>query len=104
MECPPSLIPFPTLAVKVRELKRMLASSAPSPKVRVQLQLIRQEHRRRMGKALRTLQTLKPQCNPDLQPLWRDTLDSAILLLHLNARDYREVLHDLSGTQRGGRG
>ncbi|MCZ6777927.1 MAG: hypothetical protein O7F16_03070 [Acidobacteria bacterium] len=104
MECSPSLIPFPTLAVKVRELKRMLASSAPSAKFQAQLRLIRQEHRRRMGRALRTLRALKPQCSPDLQPLWRDTLDSAILLLHLNARDYREVLHDLSGTRRSAGG
>ncbi|MEE9218956.1 MAG: hypothetical protein V3U98_07800 [Acidobacteriota bacterium] len=86
------IVPFPTLAVRVRDLGRLVASGAPPARVRAQLKRVRREHQRRLQGALRMLRVMKPLCQPELQPLWRDTLDSAILLLHLNDRDFRSVL------------
>ena len=60
--------------------------------IRVQAQSLRREHRRRLRQALRGLRALKPLCAPELRPLWIDTIDSAILLLHLNARDFHGTI------------
>lgn len=96
------LVRFPTLAVRVRELRRLVLSGAPERRVREQARALLREHRRRLRQALRGLHTLKPLCAPELRPLWLDTIDSAILLLHLNARDFRGALGTLA-QGRGGR-
>jgi hypothetical protein len=98
---PTPLAHFPSLAVRVRELRRLLLAGAGRARVREQAASVRREHRRRMAQALKGLQAVKPLCAPELRPLWQDTIDSAVLLLHLNARDFRGALEGLRGRRRG---
>jgi hypothetical protein len=88
----PAVVLFPSLRVRVRELCRLVASGADPRAIRAQTQALRREHRRRLRQALRGLRDLKPLCAPELRPLWIDTIDSAILLLHLNARDFHGTI------------
>jgi len=95
-----NLVSFPSLVVRVRELKRLVAAGAPRARVRRQARVVLGEHRRRLRRALGALHALKPLCAPQLRPLWLETIDSAILLLHLNARDFRGALSPLAGPSR----
>jgi hypothetical protein len=88
----PGLVLFPSLRVRLRELRRLVESGADPRAIREQTQALRREHRRRLRQALRGLHDLKPLCAPELRPLWVDTIDSAILLLHLNARDFHGAI------------
>jgi hypothetical protein len=92
-----NLVLFPSLGVRVRELRRLVVSGAPAARVRRQARVVLGEHRRRLRRALISLHALKPLCAPQLKPLWLETIDSAILLLHLNARDFRGAISPLAG-------
>lgn len=94
---PPVLLSFPTLAVRVRELRRLAAAGVPEKRLREQAREVMAEHRRLMRRSLEGLHALKPLCAPDLRPIWIDTIDAAILLLHLNARDFRGAIGALAG-------
>lgn len=88
----PGVVLFPSLRVRLRELCRLVESGADPRAIREQTRALRREHRRRLRQALRGLHDLKPLCAPELRPLWIDTIDSAILLLHLNARDFHGAI------------
>jgi hypothetical protein len=94
----PRVALFPSLRVGARELRRLVEAGADPRAVREQKRVLRREHRRRLRQALRGLRELKPFCAPELRPLWIDTIDSAILLLHLNARDFRGALEGVGPT------
>ncbi len=100
MEPCPRLLRFPSLAVRVRELRRLVAGGAPRARVEAQAAAVRREHRRRLRQALEGLHSLKPLCAPELRALWLDTIDSAVLLLHLNSRDFRGALGAVAAPRR----
>jgi hypothetical protein len=96
----PATIRFPSLEVRVRELRRLVAAGAAGSRVSSQAREVVREHRRRLRQALRGLHSIKPMLRPELRTLWLDTIDSAILLLHLNARDFNEAIHGVRPPRR----